>query len=112
MFFIVVIDEGEMKPTISVRQSLKKLGRDIRNARLRRRIGLELLAERSMVSRSVLNKIQNGDPGVSIGAIASVLFALGMGTPLAMLADLKNDPSGQMLDEERLPKRVFERRLS
>ncbi|ETR67922.1 MAG: helix-turn-helix domain protein [Candidatus Magnetoglobus multicellularis str. Araruama] len=93
-------------PPYAVVRSLKKLGSDIHSARLRRRIPSELLAERALISRSTLHKIEKGDPGVSMGNYAGVLFGLGMGTPFADIADIVNDPHGRILDEENLPKRI------
>jgi transcriptional regulator with XRE-family HTH domain len=93
-------------PPFAVVRSLKKLGADIHSARLRRRIPAALLAERAFISRSTLHKIEKGDPGVSMGNYAGVLFGLGLGTPLADLADIVNDPHGRILDEENLPKRI------
>ena len=93
-------------PSISVRQSLRKLGDDIRQARLRRRIPMQLLAERAMISRGTLDKIQRGDPSVAMGSYASVFFALGFKTPFTSLLDIVNDPVGLALEEQSLPKRV------
>jgi len=53
-----------------------------------------------------LNKVEKGDPGVSLGIYATVLFALGMADRLADLADPRNDAVGQELEEERLPERI------
>jgi transcriptional regulator with XRE-family HTH domain len=91
---------------LPVRRALRKLGKDIRDARLRRRISATLLAERASISRTTLHKIEKGEPGVSIGNVATVLFALGMSERLAELADIRHDERGLALDEERLPKRV------
>ncbi len=66
------------------------------------------IADRSGISRETLAKIQRGDPGVSIGNYAAVIFALGLGTAWMNLADITEDPVGQALDEERLPSRVRE----
>lgn len=93
-------------PSISVRSGLKKLGLALKKARLRRRIPMEIISDRAGISRETLSKIQNGDPGVSMGNYASVIFALGFGTEWMKLADLSNDPVGMAFDEERLPKRA------
>ncbi|HEY3742599.1 MAG TPA: hypothetical protein VGL53_22270 [Bryobacteraceae bacterium] len=64
------------------------------------------MAERASMSRTTLSKIEKGEPGVSLGNFASVLFALGMIERLADLADIRNDSLGLELEEEHLPQRV------
>jgi transcriptional regulator with XRE-family HTH domain len=89
-----------------VRRALTKLGRDLRDARKRRRIPMQLAAERAGVSRATLTKIEKGDEGVSVGAYARVLFILGMVERLASLVDVTIDELGLQLEEERLPQRI------
>ena len=91
---------------IPVRRALRKLGEDIRNARRRRRIPVAIMAERASISRMTLNKIEKGEPGVSVGAYATVLFALGLVDRLADLAAAGADVVGLELEEERLPQRI------
>ena len=91
---------------IPVRRALRKLGTDIRDARRRRRIPTAVMAERSLISRMTLNKVEKGDPGVSLGTYATVLFVLGMTDRLAELADARHDAVGLGLEEERLPQRI------
>ncbi len=91
---------------IPVRRAVRKLGQDIRDARLRRRIPTAVMAERASISRTTLNKIEKGDPGVSLGNYANVLFVLGMAERLGDLADVKTDTVGLGLEEERLPQRI------
>lgn len=91
---------------IPVRRALKTLGRDLRDARRRRRISTEIMAERASISRTTLSKIEKGDPGVAMGNYANVLFALGLAPGLAQLADVRNDTLGLELDEEQLPQRI------
>ena len=97
---------------IPVRRALRKLGQDIRDARLRRRIPTAVMAERASISRTTLNKIEKGDPGVSLGNYANVLFVLGMAERLGELADVKTDTVGLELEEERLPQRIRNPRRS
>jgi hypothetical protein len=91
---------------IPVARALRKLGHDIRDARRRRRIPVAILAERASISRVTLNKIEKGDPGVSLGHYATVLFALGMTDRLADVADPRHDSVGLELEEENLPQRI------
>ena len=91
---------------IPVRRAVRKLGQDIRDARLRRRIATAVMAERASISRTTLNKIEKGEPGVSLGNYANVLFVLGMAERLGDLADVKTDTVGLGLEEERLPQRI------
>ncbi len=97
-----------MKLPISVRSGLKRLGESLRKARLRRRLRMVTVADRAGISRETLAKIQRGDPGVSMGNYAAVIFALGLGTGWMSLADITEDTVGQTLDDERLPKRARE----
>jgi DNA-binding XRE family transcriptional regulator len=72
---------------VPVARALRKLGHDIRDARRRRRIPVTILAERASISRTTLHKAEKGDPGVSLGTYATVLFTLGMVDRLADVAD-------------------------
>jgi len=91
---------------IPVRRALHKLGQDLSAARRRRRIPTALIAERAQISRTTLAKLEKGDPGVSMGVYATILFVLGMTSRLAELVDPRNDPVGLTLEEERLPRRI------
>lgn len=94
------------KTPLTVRQQLQRLGKDLKEARLRRGLKMSLVAERAGISRETLAKIQKGEPGVSMGSYASVVFSLGLGTKWLEFADISHDSLGRMLDEERLPKRI------
>lgn len=91
---------------VAVRKALKKLGADISAARRRRGITAKLVAERAFINPKSLIRVERGDPGVSIGIYATVLFVLGMSERLADLADISHDPLGRTLADEQLPKRV------
>jgi len=93
-------------PPIPVKRALYKLGRDIRDARRRRRIPMAIMAERASISRTTLNKVEKGDAGVALGIYAGVLFVLGMDRRLGDLADSAMDQVGRELEDERLPQRI------
>lgn len=89
-----------------VRRALEKLGGDISVARRRRRLSMLLTAQRAFVSRNTVARVERGDPGVSLGIYASVLFVLGLSDRLADLADPASDRLGLTLEEQRLPRRI------
>lgn len=68
-------------------KALHKIGQDVRDARRRRCIPIELMAERARLSRTTIGKIEKGDPTTSMGGYASVLFVLGMMDRLSNLVD-------------------------
>lgn len=89
-----------------VRRALLKLGKDIREARIRRRIPTAVMANRASITRMTLYKIERGSPSVSIAAYSTVLFILGMIDRLAEVAGAKFDEMGRSLWDEQLPKRI------
>jgi DNA-binding XRE family transcriptional regulator len=91
---------------LPVQRALRKLGGDIRDARLRRRIPTTIMAERASISRMTLGKVEKGDPGVSLGIYATVLFVLGLADRLSDLADVRSDITGLELEGENLPQRI------
>ncbi len=93
-----------------VTRALRKVGQDISEARRRRRIATELMAQRAGISRGTLAKIEKGDPATSMGNYASVLFVLGMVNRISDLVDSKHDLIGRQIDEENLPKRIRSRK--
>jgi len=95
---------------LPVKRALRKLGVDIRAARRRRAIPTELMAERAFTSRGTLRKVELGDPSVSFGIYATVLFVLGMTERLSDLADPRQDSLGIELADEQLPQRIHKRR--
>jgi len=91
---------------IPVKRALKKLGQDIRIARKKRRILMQIAADRASISRSTLSKIEKGDGGVSLESYARVLFVLGMIERLAVLVNSASDELGLELETENLPERI------
>lgn len=91
---------------IPVIKALRKLGQDINDARRRRRITIELMAQRAGLSRSTIGKIEKGDPTTSMGGYGAVLFVLGMDKRLGDLVDSMHDLVGHRLEDENLPQRI------
>jgi transcriptional regulator with XRE-family HTH domain len=92
--------------SISTARALKKLGADLRDARLRRRLSMQVTADRARTTRATLTRIERGDPAVSIGLYGSVLNVLGLLDGLAQLADVAVDRVGVELEASRLPRRT------
>lgn len=64
------------------------------------------MAERAFITRKTLARVERGDPHVSLGIYASVLFVLGMADRLAGLVDAATDRLGLQLEDEHLPRRI------
>ena len=93
-------------PPNKVKRALRTLGQDIRDARKRRSLSMETVATRAFTSRKTLQRVEEGDHGVSIGIYASVLNGLGLLDELAVLADPANDKAGMRLANANLPERI------
>lgn len=93
-------------PSAAARKALQKLGADLRDARRRRRLPMAVVADRAFTSRSTLQRVEEGDPAVSIGIYAAVLHVLGLLDGLGQLADPAVDVVGQALASQALPRRV------
>ncbi|WP_029557056.1 helix-turn-helix domain-containing protein [Xanthobacter sp. 91] len=87
------------------RTALKRLGNDVRGARLRRGIAVADLAARAGTSPSTIARLEKGDPGVGIGVLAGILVVLGLVERLADLIDIRKDDLGLALASEQLPQR-------
>lgn len=82
-------------------RKLVQMGEQIKLARLRRKLSVELVAERAGISRTTLWNIEKGSSSVAIGAYAAVLHALG-GMDKDLLLIAKDDEQGRMLQDLRL----------
>jgi len=77
-------------PTSSA-AAIRKLGGDLAVARLRRGESLKVWAKRVGISVPTLMKLEAGDPGLSIGIIASALWLIGRDGELGTLAAPEHD---------------------
>jgi transcriptional regulator with XRE-family HTH domain len=93
-------------PPFAVRRALRKLGADLKDARKRRGLTADMVADRAFTTRPTLQRIEAGDDGVGIGIYASVLNALGLIEHLGQLADPSRDTVGLQLGTDALPTRV------
>jgi transcriptional regulator with XRE-family HTH domain len=87
-------------------KAVELLARDIAIARTRRRIPQRLLAKRMMVSLDTVQRLERGNAGVSLGVVATALWALGLVDRLATLASPDRDTVGNSEDRRRLPRRA------
>ena len=83
---------------------LAQMGEQIKLARLRRNLSMELVCERANISRATLWSIENGSPSGAIGYYAAVLHALNnMDKDLLLVA--KDDVGGRTMQDLKLPVR-------
>lgn len=80
---------------------LAQMGEQIKLARLRRKLSVELVSERAGISRATLWKVENGNPSVALGIYAAVLHALNnMDKDFLLIA--KDDEFGRKLQDLEL----------
>jgi len=91
---------------LPVKRALKNLGRDLALARRKRRISSVEMSERLFVSRDTLWRLENGDPTVAVGTLATALFVLQLHDRLNRLAEAAGDTLGLEKEAEQLPKRI------
>lgn len=94
----------------AVEEALIRLGRNIRTARLRRRLPREELAGRIGISRQVLAQIEKGKPTTAVAAYLGALWALGLLNHLKDVADPDRDEEGKILERARSPQTAPKRR--
>lgn len=97
----------QTKLPIPVNKALQKLGSDLKEARIKRRLTMALVEERAGITHVTLTKVEKGDAGVSIGIYTKVMLVLGLIDNVYNLAEPDNDVVGKMYDKENLPKRVY-----
>jgi len=97
-----------MKKTVMAspmaRRQLAKLGDNIKMARLRRNLSLRAVAQRAGISLNTVVAIENGESGVSIGAIVNVLHCLNLAEDVSKVA-LDDELGRKLQDLELEPKR-------
>lgn len=91
---------------LEVRNACRELGVHLRVARKRRRMLQSELAQKAGVSEKTMRRLEQGDDGVSVGNVLSVLWALGLLTTSRALANPDTDEHGKTLELARLPQRV------
>lgn len=85
------------------KQILKMLGENIHNARIRRNITMEILAQRSSISVPTLRSLENGG-NVNLNILARVLIELGLEKDLLRVG--YNDSEGRSLQDQNLKQRA------
>lgn len=107
---ITIMGRSTIVPLPALQHRLAEIGENIRLARLRRRLSAEQISERAGITRTTLRRVEHGDPSVSFGAYANVLFCLNLENDLSFLA--KDDELGRKLQDAQLTtKRRAPRRL-
>jgi hypothetical protein len=77
---------------------LEKLGADLAVARLRRRESLKTWARRMGITVPTLQRLESGDPGVSLGIVATALWLIGRDGQLGELAAPEHDQGALEMD--------------
>jgi hypothetical protein len=97
-------------PPGAVADALKRLGRNIRIARVRRKLRIADVADRIGTSRFTVADLEKGKPSTSAAAYLGALWALGLLDQMTDLADPDRDEEGKVLESARSPKTAPRRR--
>ncbi|MGC4119937.1 MAG: hypothetical protein QM765_36240 [Myxococcales bacterium] len=87
---------------VEVQQALTLLGSHLREARLRRELPIEAIANKVGVSRRVIADAEHGKATTSVGVYVGMMWALGLVNQLATLATPESEPAEEFaLETER-----------
>ncbi len=84
-------------PPYAVEQSLRRLGADLRTARLRRNLTIADLAEKIGTGERAVADAEKGKPSTGVAVYAALLWALDLLDQLAEVAAPERDDEGQTL---------------
>jgi len=84
-------------PPHPVEECLKSLGRNLRVARVRRRLTMDEVAEKLGIGRRVLADAERGKPSTGIAVYLGLLWTYGLLEQLTGVADPALDVDGQTL---------------
>ena len=84
-------------PPHQVERALKRLGADLRTARLRRRLTLEDVSEKIGTGVRAVREAENGKPSTTVANYAALLWLYGMIDGLSDLAAPERDLEGSAL---------------
>ena len=93
---------GKMIPR-ALSQILELMGEQIKLARKRRHLSMQDIADRATVTRLTISRVEHGDPTVSMGIYARVLYALNLEKDITLLA--ADDTLGRQLQDSELLKK-------
>jgi transcriptional regulator with XRE-family HTH domain len=92
--------------SLNAQRALRQLGTNVKQARLKRRMALQDLADRASVSKRTIARLENGESGVSVGTLAMICLVLGELERIELFLDPSSDDTGLVLDSQNLPKRI------
>jgi len=87
-----------------VTAQLTKLGHDLELARKRRGMSKSEFAARMMVNRKTVDRLEEGDPSVSIGIVATAFWVLGLQKRLGEVISPERDEVALQDDIRKLPR--------
>jgi DNA-binding XRE family transcriptional regulator len=97
---------------LPVQRALVAAGDDIALARRRRGLSTASMAERTGISKKTLYRLEQGDPGVSWGAVVRVLNILNLLPELNKALNTANDALGLALMNKAVAKRIRVRKTN
>ena len=93
-------------PPYQVETALKKLGTDLKTARLRRNLTADEVAQKIGTSRFTVADAEKGKPSTGVAVYAALLWAYGLIDRLTEIADPGKDEEGMRLALAREPARA------
>jgi transcriptional regulator with XRE-family HTH domain len=93
-------------PPYPVEQGLKRLGANLRTARLRRNLTIEAVAEKIGTGPRAVIDAEKGKPSTGIAVYLALLWVYDLLNELTEIADLERDKEGKILAAAREPRRA------
>lgn len=88
-------------PPYAVESAIKRLGQDLRTARLRRNLTIEEVGEKIGAGARAVSNAENGKPTTATAVYVALLWAYDLLEPWNALADPADDVEGLALSEPR-----------
>ena len=103
---MVALNKLQKAPPYPVEQALKRVGENLRTARIRRRMTIEDVAGRIGTGPRVVMDAEKGKGSTGIVAYAGLLWLYGLLQPFEELADPLKDQEGLALQSAKAPTRA------
>jgi transcriptional regulator with XRE-family HTH domain len=103
---MVARNKLQQAPPFPVEQALKRLGENLRTARLRRNLTIEDAAERIGTGPRAVMEAEKGKPSTGIAVYTALLWLYDLLQPFEDLADPLKDKEGLSLQAAKEPRRA------